>query len=256
MMYQVIIKLADFVVEIRTDSRQLYEFMQREYYYEEKNQPVDFCIYLEKKGEETLSTELLSSSEVLVRMKKDFTLKQVSLTCRTVLSYLAITKGVLLLHGASFQYKKEGYVLCGPSGVGKSTTLQAISSQDVLSDDTVIIQKKKQYYIYTCFLDKGKYRNLTYRAVPLKKIFILNQAPCSYSLSLDLGKSTQYLLYNHYLYLHFSPSKLFYKNDSFPQGTIPYSYISILAGSLRDLAKNVKCYNIFLSEHDTIIQFL
>ena len=63
---------------------------------------------------------------------------------RTWFSLVLLQRGGLLLHAAAVTRNGRALIFCGPSGSGKTTLARLAESQDLLSDESVAVQRDKR----------------------------------------------------------------------------------------------------------------
>jgi|GEM_PF-2015352 len=125
----------------------------------------------------------------------------VSFVLKAFLEHFLLKKQIILLHGSSYIKNNGAYVFCGPSGVGKSTVINRVDPNQVLSGDTAVIKKiGKKFYVYSSPFDGNKHSILQYRRQELKKIFFLHQAKKNKFVELDKNKALPEVIKNDFLY--------------------------------------------------------
>lgn len=109
-----------------------------------------------------------------------------------------ISKGVMFMHGCSFERGGRAYLCIGPSGAGKTTVVSHITPVHRLSNDTSIIEKKgRDYYVWRSPFDKLYYRkNQDEKKVKLACISILKQAAVLKAKQMAPEKKMYHLLRN------------------------------------------------------------
>jgi SynChlorMet cassette protein ScmC len=114
-----------------------------------------------------------------------------------------IPQGGLLLHGALVEKDGSGVILAGPGGVGKSTASQRIPLPwHALCDDAAFVIRDGKgrfrahpWPTWSRFYDNGPGGTWDVeKAVPLRAIFFLNQAPEDSAGSLTVPDATAYLV--------------------------------------------------------------
>jgi SynChlorMet cassette protein ScmC len=114
-----------------------------------------------------------------------------------------IPQGGLLIHGALVEKDGSGVILAGPGGVGKSTASQRIPQpwHARCDDATLVIRNGKGRFCahpwptWSRFYDNGPGGTWAVeKAVPLRAIFFLNQAPEDSAGSLAAPEATAYLV--------------------------------------------------------------
>ena len=114
-----------------------------------------------------------------------------------------IPQGGLLLHGALVEKDGYGVILAGPGGVGKSTASSRIPLPwHALCDDATLVvrDEKGQFFAHpwptwSRFYDNGPGGTWDVeKAVPLRTIFFLNQAPEDSAGPLAVPEATAYLV--------------------------------------------------------------
>lgn len=119
--------------------------------------------------------------------------------------YLALHNDIMLLHASSFVKNGVAYVFCGPSGRGKSTIVDGVSRENILSDDTTVLRKiGKLFWVYTSPFDNKKRPGLCVRKAPLSKIFFLTQSLKTNTIQLSRANAIQSCLSNDLFYHYLS----------------------------------------------------
>jgi hypothetical protein len=96
---------------------------------------------------------------------------------RTWFSLVLLQRGGLLLHAAAITRNGRALIFSGPSGSGKTTLARLAESQDLLSDESVAVQRDNQngagYEVYaTPFY--GELSEIAERpSAPLREIFLI-----------------------------------------------------------------------------------
>jgi len=90
----------------------------------------------------------------------------------------SIKKNILLFHGASFVYNNLGYIISGPSGRGKTTSISHLIKKIILSDDCGVLRLigKNKLVIYQSPFEKqihGRYKLNQY--FNLRNIFFIKK---------------------------------------------------------------------------------
>ena len=128
-----------------------------------------------------------------------------------------VPKGGIPIHSLLLEYKGDGILLVGGSGVGKTTGYKRVRSPwKALSDDHAFIVKKDDKYRLHPFVTISEClentlptpRNINY-SVPLKMIFFLNKSDKDEVISINQSKAA-YEFYNAAILL----IKFYYKDFS------------------------------------------
>jgi len=105
----------------------------------------------------------------------------------------------VILHASCAVDKGSGYVFVGYGGAGKSTTVDMLAPQRILSDDTAIIRKiNNRYQMHSNPLwntDKYITPQAVHLPVRLKAIFFIEKASRTSVKKLDYKKSLAMLIY-------------------------------------------------------------
>lgn len=88
-------------------------------------------------------------------------------------------KDGFFLHASSFIRHGKAYIFIGPSGIGKTTTIQiAKNVTESFADDSLIIQKKNKTFLcfQTPFIDKQTYIQKTHKGYSIYGIYLLKKS--------------------------------------------------------------------------------
>jgi hypothetical protein len=162
------------VCQLSTNDPDLAQFIRQEYF-SIKPSPFDFSIRAIKEKQRIRFS--LSTKTQLVKyylgnpnliQRKEFVIQSL------IDSYLILYQDIFLLHGASFIYENQALVFLGESGSGKTTLLKVLKPKNILSNDTVLVQKKKgDFFVLCSIFDKKIIKQMSYRKIPLSHIFFL-----------------------------------------------------------------------------------
>lgn len=164
--YQILVKIATFVVALDTSDAGVAQRLEQRYHeFLASNETPDISVtlkivpgalYIEPKpgpwiiessyaGDRLVYCSYQERGEVDLITGQGFLemdpTAQVDNFLRTVFAWLCVTNDALLLHSAGVIRDGQGYVFFGPSGAGKTTTSRLASkTAHVVSDDLVIIR--------------------------------------------------------------------------------------------------------------------
>lgn len=82
--------------------------------------------------------------------------KNILFIIKVLFQVALIKKNILLFHGASFIYNNLGYIISGPSGKGKTTSISHLNKKIILSDDCGVLRLigKNKLVIYQSPFEK------------------------------------------------------------------------------------------------------
>ncbi|MDD5675956.1 MAG: hypothetical protein PHC61_17430 [Chitinivibrionales bacterium] len=121
---------------------------------------------------------------------------------KLIVAYLVMEKGGILLHCSALFKDGCGCAFLGRSGSGKSTVAALLSPEWILLNDecNAIVPVQNNFYIYSTPF--ARYETLSlcnHGFAPLKKIFILEQAPQNSSRRLSPMERTMGITANIYI---------------------------------------------------------
>lgn len=201
-MYFLNIPVADLICQLVVEDKKFYNRYRSEYKTINKPPYVNLRIYVKKTIQSYPSLKLSKKNQAFIFHfpSHKFELLDLLYLTETSIAQALIKNNILLFHASSFEYNKEGYIFCGPGGVGKSTIIKLADKAVPLSDDTTIIKKEGlKYYIYISPFDKRKCKKIAERKVRLKKIFILQKASYTNILPAHADESLKQLINNSLL---------------------------------------------------------
>ncbi|MGV3464800.1 MAG: hypothetical protein ACO1OT_05845 [Heyndrickxia sp.] len=158
-MYMIMIKIAEHMVEIKTDSKPILQWIQRHFKQVNSHNAIDLSINIKDGFGSSFTNydvEILSESEFITYTRTDYKIKVDKMFQKadiSVYNNFALKHAFtnlysafiihhgwgLLFHSSCAIQKHRAYIFTGQSGAGKSTVAQLSTPRILLSDEAAIV---------------------------------------------------------------------------------------------------------------------
>lgn len=238
------LKVADYFIKLVLIDEELIRFITKEYHLCKNNvTPLEGVITIDQLNSNLLYRLQSRSGKIQEHLTiprnsiigfKEFVLQALIELC-------LFKKNLFFLHGSSFltSFNNTVQIFLGPSGAGKTTILNILREGDVYSNDTALLQiKKNKYVLHPSPFDKKTGVKITLISKERKiNIFILRQHTSNTIQKMELQQKLEEVRknMNYFMFLEQINGLLIHDVTSYNRRAYKYLFLLVKQASIRKL---------------------